>query len=234
MQRFPPAALLVAVLAVSLPAVAQVRLQDESDRTAFRSWFVFLADAQFYRKAPEVTDCTALVRYAFREALRVHSPEWLRRAALPLVPSFPDVRRPPRPVQDSWPLFRVDDTRFAEFADARTIIRLNAHLVSRDPAAARPGDLLFFRQSDERGFDHLMVFLGRSLFERAGDDWLVYHTGPGDPTTAGAATNRSPAPSPGEVRKVRMTELARHPAPRWRPLPDNPAFVGVFRLAILW
>jgi uncharacterized protein YfaT (DUF1175 family) len=48
----------------------------------------------------------------------------------------------------------------------------------------------------------------------------VYHTGPLDG-------------DPGEVRKVRLSTLAQHPAPRWRPLPSNPSFVGVFRLAIL-
>lgn len=231
MRRSSLAALIVGVFVASLPAIAQVRLQDDADRAAFRSWFVFLADAQFYRKAPDVTDCAALVRHAFREALRTHSPEWFRRAGLPLVPPFPDVRRPPRPTGDSWPLFRIDGSRSAEFADAATIIRLNARLVTRDPAGARPGDLLFFHQSDGRGSDHLMVFVGQSLFERAGDDWIVYHTGADAGGTAGAGAGR--AQGPGEVRKVRMNELLRHPSPRWRPLPDNRAFAGVFRLAIL-
>jgi len=38
---------------------------------------------------------------------------------------------------------------------------------------------------------------------------------------------------PGEVRKVSMADLAQHPAPRWRPSPANPAFAGVYRLAML-
>jgi uncharacterized protein YfaT (DUF1175 family) len=234
MRRFPLAALLVVVFAGSLPVVAQVHLQDEGDRAAFRSWFVFLADARFYRQAPEITDCAALVRYAFREALRTHSPEWVRHADLPLIPSFADVRRPPHPRGDYWPLFRVDGARFAEFADAATIVRFNARLVTRDPVGARPGDLLFFHQSEDRGSDHLMVFVGRSLFEQAGEDWIVYHTGPDTAPTPGTATGRSRIARPGEMRKVRMSELVRHPSPRWRPLPDNPAFAGVFRLAVLW
>jgi uncharacterized protein YfaT (DUF1175 family) len=65
-----------------------------------------------------------------------------------------------------------------------------------------------------------MVFVGRSFFDRQDDDWVVYHTGP-----TGA--------DPGEVRKVRLADLLRHPAPRWRPLSSNPQFVGVFRLTIL-
>ena len=215
------------------PVAAQVRLADDADRSAFRSWFVLLADAQFYRQTADVTDCAALIRHAFREALRAHSPEWLRHAALPFAPPFPDVGRPPRPQGDSWPLFRVDDRRYAEFADAATIIRLNARLVSRDPRAARPGDLLAFRQSDQRAADHLMVLVGRSLFERAGDDWVVYHTGP-DGLRGGSAASGTPPPGPGEVRKVRLADLLQHPSPRWRPLRANPRFAGVFRLAILW
>ncbi len=230
MRRGVMAALLVTVFLGSLSAVGPVRLEDESDRAAFRSWFVFLADAQFYRTTPDVSDCAALVRHAFREALKTHSPRWLRGANLPFAPAIPDVRRPPRPDGNGWPLFLVDDTHRAEFADAATIVRLNAHFVSRDPAAARPGDLLFFRQSDERRLDHLMVFVGRSLFERAGDDWIVYHTGP-EVLPGGRVSSRAAS---GEVRKVSLADLTRHPSPRWRPLPDNHAFAGVFRLAILW
>jgi hypothetical protein len=234
MRGSPAAALLLALLIGATPMTPQVRLQDEADRAAFRSWFLFLADAQFYRSTPDVTDCAALVRHAFREALRVHSPEWLRRAALPFAPPFPDVRRPPRPQGDAWPLFRIHDDRYAEFADAATIVRLNTRLVGRDAGAARPGDLLFFHQSDQRAPDHLMVFVGRSLFERAGDDWVVYHTGPDGRPGAAAAQATPQKRDPGEVRKVRMTDLLQHPSPRWRPLQANPRFLGVFRLAILW
>ncbi len=66
-----------------------------------------------------------------------------------------------------------------------------------------------------------MVFVGRSVYEPDGRDWVVYHTGPD--LTAGAA---------GEMRKVRLTDLQRHPSARWRPLPANPAFLGVYRLRI--
>jgi uncharacterized protein YfaT (DUF1175 family) len=65
-----------------------------------------------------------------------------------------------------------------------------------------------------------MVFVGESRFEPRGRDWLVYHTGPDED-------------DPGEVRKVSAADLMKHPAPRWRPVRDNDAFVGVFRLNIL-
>jgi uncharacterized protein YfaT (DUF1175 family) len=205
---------------------AQVRLADESDRAAFRSWFVLLADVQFERAAPDVVDCAALVRFAFREALRTHTPEWSRRVALPFTPQFPDVRSAPRPADTGWPLFRVSaniaarEADYAEFADARALVALNSVPMGRDVARARPGDLLYFRQPGQAQPDHLMVVVGRSFFEDEGVDWVVYHTGPTDE-------------GPGEVRKTRLATLARHPSARWRPQPTNPNFAGVFRLTAL-
>lgn len=215
-------AILLVLFAQGAPS-AQIRLADESDRAAFRAWFTLLADLQFEDRAPEVIDCAALVRFAFREALRVHNGEWARRIRLPFTPTFPDVRSAPRPTRDGWPLFRVADAtppRYGEFADARTIVSLNARPVARELSAVRPGDLLYFRQSSQAQPDHLMVFVGRSFFEGDGADWVVYHTGPLDD-------------GPGEVRKVRLQDLLRHPAPRWRPIPSNPHFIGAFRLSVL-
>lgn len=214
-----------AMLSASLaaPVGAQVRLADESDRAAFRSWFVLLAEAQFERAAPEVNDCAALVRFAFREALRPHSPEWARLVALPFTPQFPDVRSAPRPAAAGWPLFRVGDgppARWGEFADAKTLVALNSVPVGRDATRARPGDLLYFQQPGQSQPDHLMIVIGPSFFDSDGVDWVVYHTGPSDE-------------GPGEIRKVRLETLARHPSPRWRPVASNPQFVGVFRLGAL-
>jgi uncharacterized protein len=211
---------LVLVASATLEIGAQVRLPDETDRAAFRAWFVFLADAQFYRTSADVTDCAALVRHAFREALRAHTPTWVERSGLPMTPAYPDVRHAPKPGPTGWPLFQVDDRTYAEFADAATLVRYNARPMSRSIDAVRPGDLLYFQQTSQHSPDHVMVFVGRSQFEVSGTDWVVYHTGPD-------------GSSPGEVRKVRLTDLLQHPAARWRPLPANPAFVGVFRLTLL-
>ena len=213
----------VAFWAMSGAVSAQVRLADESDRAAFRAWFVLLADAQFERQTGDVNDCAALVRYAVREALRAHTPEWVRRSGLPFTPQFADVRSAPRAGSDGLALFRIsaDATpKYAEFADAKTLINLNTKSLGRDSHAARPGDLLYFHQPGQREPDHLMVFVGRSHFETEGDDWIVYHTGPLDGGS-------------GEVRKVRLSTLMQHPAPRWRPTTANPHFVGVFRLVML-
>ena len=223
MRRVQTIAAVLAFCATSGMVSAQVRLSDEADRAAFRAWFVLLADAQFERQTGDVNDCAALVRHAVREALRAHTPEWVRRSGLPFTPQFADVRSAPRAGSNGLPLFRISAgaaPTYAEFADAKTLINLNATSLGRDSRAARPGDLLYFHQPGQREPDHLMVFVGRSHFENDGDDWVVYHTGPIDG-------------GPGEVRKVRLSTLAQHPAPRWRPLASNPGFVGVFRLVML-
>jgi uncharacterized protein len=221
--RVPVSLLLVLVCIAAATPRAQVRLADDGDRAAFRAWFVLLADAQFERPVPEVTDCAALVRFAMREALRAHTPEWARTVALPFTPRFPDVRSAPRGGPAGLPLFQVGDSgapRYAEFADARTIVSRNARALGRDASRALPGDLLYFRQPGQSQPDHLMVVVGRSHFESEGSDWVVYHTGP------------SPG-DPGEVRKVRLATLRQHPSTRWRPVTDNPSFLGVFRLTAL-
>lgn len=202
---------------------AQLRLADESDRAAFRGWFVLLADAAYYQPPPEVTDCAALVRYAMREALRPHTAEWLRRARLPVAPALPELRRRPPGGGSGLPLFRVTGSSrapLAEFADAKTLIRWNTRRISRDPSDARPGDLLYFRQGTQRQPDHLMVVVGPSRLDSSAQDFVVYHTGPDDQ-------------GPGEIRKVRLADLRQHPAARWRPHVSNGAFVGVFRLVAL-
>ena len=214
-------AICAALLALCVGVSAQLRLADESDRLSFRSWFVVLADAQFYRRTPDVTDCAGLVRHAVREALRPHRPAWLRENLLPGMPTYADVKRPPSSPRDGhWPLFVTANGSLAEFADAGTIVRYNARAIGRAVSAARPGDLLYFHQSGASSPDHLMVFIGPSAFDSSATDWIVYHTGPD-----GA--------DPGEVRKVRLADLLHHPAPRWRPVPGNQAFVGVFRLGLL-
>jgi uncharacterized protein len=213
-----PAAILAATCAVHGTA----RSLDETDRLAFQSWFAVLVDAQFERSTSDVTDCASLIRHAYREALRAHSPEWYRSSRLPRPIVFPDVKHAPPAAGGGWRLFRVsrDPERFAEFADAKTIVRMNARSLGRDAAAAQPGDLLYFRQEEAESPDHLMVFVGQSPFDAGRRDWVVYHTGP-----QGSA--------PGEVRKVSLADLQQHPSARWRPLRSNPAFVGLFRLEIL-
>ena len=57
-----------------------LRLDDEHDRQAFRRWFTFLAEAQYFQapaaRPVEIVDCAALIRYAYREALHAHDDAW--------------------------------------------------------------------------------------------------------------------------------------------------------------
>ncbi len=211
-----------------------LRLQDMDDQIAFRRWFAFLAESTYFEKEqdrpPEVSNCAALIRFAYREALRRHDGPWANHWRLPSLPNVASVQKYDYPhTALGAGLFRTrpgafmpgdaGNGAFAEFADAETLRRYNTHLVSRDLSAARQGDLLFFRQAGHRMPFHTMIYLGRSYFdERA--DWLIYHTGPSQRHA-------------GEIRRVTVSDLVQHPQVCWRPLPQNPAFLGVYRWNIL-
>jgi uncharacterized protein YfaT (DUF1175 family) len=116
----------------------------------------------------------------------------------------------------------LNDGAFAQFADAKTLWRHNSYFVGRDISRARPGDLFFFRQSGQSLPFHAMIFLGSSQIA-AGDarePLVIYHTGP-------------VGKSPGEIRRPTLAQLLNFPDPRWRPVPSNPGFLGVYRWNIL-
>jgi len=209
-----------------------LRLSSEGDRQAFRRWFTFLAEAQSLG-APrnDIGDCAALLRFAYREALRRHDGTWAAALALPLPPPIPAILHsdfPHTPLGTT--IFRVRggefttanlrDGAFAEFADADTLRRFNTHLVARDLRAAEPGDLLFFRQLGQASPYHAMIYLGRSQFQPDTEAYVVYHTGP-------------IGQSAGEIRRPSVVRLLAHPEPRWHPVRDNPAFLGIYRWNIL-
>jgi uncharacterized protein YfaT (DUF1175 family) len=218
-----------------IPDAAELR--SYGDRESFREWFTAVAEAQFYDASKEWNegqrDCAGLVRFSWREALRAHDRAWLLRMGEAYDPVAPDVRaytleRSPvgeklfRTTAGSFSESNLSDGTFSEYADARTLKEFNSRFVGRDPRRAEPGDLLFFHQPWVQKYPyHVMLFLGRARVDDEGAaDWLVYHTGssPGDA---------------GEVRKVRLSVLARHPDPRWRPVAGNKNFLGFYRLKIL-
>lgn len=212
-----------------------LRLESNSDRDSFRQWFAAVAEYQALRPAKEIpaeiSDCAALLRFSYKAALHLHSQPWLAENHLEPLAFLPSVRKytyPHTPLGAS--LFRVRPAEegagaresFAQFADARTLMQLNAFFVSRDVRMALPGDLLFYRQLEQNTPYHSMVFVGRSrLFKGAdGESILVYHTGPNGKT-------------PGEMRRVTLNQLLQHPSPRWRPETGNSNFLGVYRWNIL-
>ena len=169
-----------------------LRLHDPADRVAFRRWFTFLAEAQYFRGRAlpaEIDDCAALLRFAYREALRPHDAVWAHQMALPAPASASDIQQYQYPYTPlAAALFRVRggsfqandlrDGAFAQFADVETLWRHNTHFVGHDLARARPGDLLFFRQDASRMPFHAMIFLGQSQIEHGNEQYVVYHTGP--------------------------------------------------------
>jgi uncharacterized protein YfaT (DUF1175 family) len=217
-----------------------LRLDTPSDQHSFRLWFTLIAEYQALRPAgdipAEIGDCAALLRYSYRNALRGHDAAWAREAGLTPPSALPPVekyRYPFTPLGAA--LFRIrpgtfeaDDLTngsFAEFADAEKLKELNTYFVSRDVRRTRPGDILFYRQLEQDSPFHSMIFIGHSLWlgdssERGIDDAVVYDTG---------RVGKSSA----EMRRIRMAQLLQFPSPRWRPVPGNPNFLGVYRWNIL-
>jgi uncharacterized protein YfaT (DUF1175 family) len=216
------------------PTPGFLRLDSAADRDAFRQWFAAVAEYQALRPIQElpaeVSDCAALLRYAYRSALHLHSTAWLAENKLAALAPLPSVKKyvyPHTPLGAS--LFRVRPVQeganlrdsFAEFADARTLMQFNTFFVSRDINAALPGDLLFYRQLEQNSPYHSVIFVGRSRFTPAGEEKiLVYHTGP-------------IGHKAGEMRRVSLDQLMQHPSPRWRPVAGNSNFLGVYRWNIL-
>lgn len=209
-----------------------LRLHTPQDRQAFRNWFTALAEAQ--TRAPklpaEINDCAALLRYCYREALHAHDEIWLQTHPIETPP--PSIRQytyPQTPLGAN--LFRVQpgafdnlqDGAFAQFADAQTLMRLNTYRVTRDINRARPGDLIFYRQLDQQSpYDGSGYHSPFHSMIVCPDLTVIYHTGP-------SATLKHR----GEMRRLLITDLLHHPDARWRPLPENNNFLGVYRWNIL-
>ncbi|MCX7603605.1 MAG: DUF1175 domain-containing protein [Bryobacteraceae bacterium] len=195
-------------------AVAPAAGANPGGADAFRRWFCWLAESLYFMKQPpaEVKDCSSLLRFAYREALRPHTAEWARHWGYDWLPPIPEPR------VEASPLFFVG-AEARHFADARHLMRFNTRKIAHRVEGALPADLLFFRAPGGESW-HAMVFLGRSQFENSGDDFVVYHTGP-------------EGKWPGEIRRPTVRELLRHPEPRWRPVAGNAQFLGVFRWRVL-
>lgn len=205
-----------------------LRLHSAEDRAAFRQWFWTLAETQAElpdaEKAEEIQDCAALLRYSYREALKSHDAQWAQAEHVGDV-AFGSVRqwRYPETMLGTG-LFRVrpgpflpgdeNNGTFAQFADAHAVMSWNTHRVGMSLRAAKPGDLIFFKQLEQNSPYHSMVITGRDA------DWVVYHTGP--------IGKRK-----GEMRRMTLADLLHHPDPRWRPVAENSNFLGVFRWNVL-
>jgi len=219
-----------------LPDVAE--LLDEGERRAFTAWFTGIAEMQFRAVdddwPPVHQDCAGLVRYATKEALRAHDDAWRRARRSAVLTRAPDVRGavyPHVPVVGDriWRATAApfdpsdaDLTHFTASPNARTLFFANSAFVSRDVREAKAGDLLFFAVPDDTGSRmHTMIALGETpgASNDARAARVVYHTG-------GEGER-------GVVKLVTLDALVAHPDHAWRPLVDNPRFLGVHRLHLV-
>ena len=113
-------------------------------------------------------------------------------------------------------LFRDAAGRRLQFADAGTLLRGSFAPIGRGEAARRSirsGDLAAFaREEDGAPVLHLML--------------LVV---PDDPAHAPPLVVYHPGERGAEVRRGRLDDLARDAPAGWRPLPENPLFLGFYR-----
>jgi hypothetical protein len=198
-------------------------LLEQGDRDAFRRWFVAILEQQLDTPSPAwepaQRDCAGILRFAFREAWGPHTEAWRDRVAF----SAPSVSGDPSlQLAGPWRAAFPTPEGWKPFAKGAFLRRLACVPLGRDATDARPGDLLFFSRGGARSQpDHAMAFVRP---DQDGQPVLLYHTGP---------ENSGATKSEGEVRRVRLDELMHHPEPDFRPLPENPAFLGVFRWKVL-
>ncbi|MCD5989689.1 uncharacterized protein YfaT (DUF1175 family) [Pseudomonas viridiflava] len=201
---------LLAILLGSPAFASQIPALDAQQSQVFRAWFVRIAQEQLAQgPSPRwyQQDCAGLVRFASNEALKVHDDKWLRSNGLSnrYLPPEMQLSDAQRGLAQQW---QQGDGQTGPYVNAIKLIQFNSHLVGRDMAQARPGDLMFFDQGDDQ---HLMIWMGR---------YIAYHTGTTTPTDNG-------------MRSASLQQLMTWKDTRWIPDAANPNFIGVYRLNFL-
>ena len=199
------------------------QLLGQGDREAFRSWFVAILEQQLDAISPAweppQRDCAGLLRFAFREAWGPHTESWRDRVGFTASPVAGD---PSPRLAGPWRRAFPSPDGWRPFVKGSFLRTYSCVLLGRDPSDAKPGDLIFFARGGAHSQpDHAMAFVRP---DADGQPVLLYHTGP---EGSGAARQD------GEIRRVRLEELQHHPDPEFRPMPENPAFLGVYRWKVL-
>lgn len=213
-----------------------LELKTEEDRFAFRSWFTSVASSQ--AKAVDTDwhtvhqDCAGLLRFSYKEALRKHDNSWLERRRFLSRNTIRDVERynyPDVPLVGTN-IFKSGSSKraFSASANAKTLRDHNTAYVGHDLSQAQNGDLLFYEYDGDFGRTvHSMILLiPTGHYQGDESAFVVYHTGP-------SRRMLSQPDGTGEVRRVSVADLHRHPDPLWHPRYDNRNFSGVYRWNIL-
>jgi len=185
------------------------------DAKIFRDWFVHIALNQKISYSPlwRHRDCSGLVRFSYREALKNHNNDWLTKSGITPI-YLEDVKAYNYP---EVPVIGVnlfyDGKNFLSFADARHLFLYNTERVSRDlNEKVKKGDLIFFYHPQDIQFPyHVMIYTG---------DGFIYHTGPSEDDD-------------GNVRLWKYADYLKAAPLTWLPVKENPNFLGYYRFKIL-
>lgn len=185
-----------------------VELNTESERDAFREFFVQVARLQIDSPHPQFKerDCGGLVRFAYRESLKRGD---ILPYAYPQVPLLGVNIFRVKP--GGFNLEKISED-FSVFASSFYLLAYNVISLGKEEGKAKTGDLLFFFQPTSFSYPyHVMIYEGEGR--------VIYHTGP-----IGEGE---------EVRETTLASLRKHPDKNWHPTRDNPNFLGFFRWKIL-
>jgi uncharacterized protein YfaT (DUF1175 family) len=192
-------------------------LRTESDRRAFRDWFVRISLSQYLKENSswnrKERDCSGLIRFAYKESLKEHDLSWQQKSGIVLDKNLPDVREfhyPDIP-NIGMNLFQIGDKKFGQFADAGTLEKFHTSFVSRTIASGLSGDILFFRSDRGVGSNYHSMIIVKGETE---NPLLLYHTG-----------------SERGIKLIRAKELFQ--SETFSPETTNRHFLGVYRFRIL-
>ena len=177
----------------------------------FIKWFLLILEKQ-HTQMPNPRwvhrDCAGLIRFAVKEAFAEHHKKWkfVNGFLGQALPAEIELSQSDAQKMPKW--HTLDSEEKTDFVLAYTLIQKNTFYVGKDLSLAKQGDLFFFDQGEDQ---HIMVWTGQALF---------YHTG-------SLADKNKP------IKSVTLKELLSWKDSRWRPVAENPNFIGVYRLAFL-
>ncbi len=194
-----------------------VELDSQEDKESFVNWFSSIAHSQFYSINDGWyginRDCSGLVAFAFKEALKIHDFEWLQGYSV--LDEQRDIEKynyPDIPILGENCF--ITASGFNPGANASSLLNYNMQFIGKNQEDFKKGDVLIFYDDAYEMPYHSMIYLGNS-------GYVVYHTGPIDEFNT------------GEVRMVLLEDLMRHPDQKWHPAEYNKKFLGGYRWQIL-